>query len=116
MAVNTMTNSPLTSQYSTPVKLILAGLLLLTLFDMPYGYYQFLRIAATAGFGFLAFIGFKNKYRFTPLLWAGGALLFNPVFKVALKKDTWQLFDIAFALLLIASLFLETKKWNSNQE
>ncbi|GMU87022.1 MAG: hypothetical protein AMXMBFR48_22630 [Ignavibacteriales bacterium] len=111
-----MTDSPPFSQYSTPVKLILAGLLLLTLFDMPYGYYQFLRIAAAAGFGYLAFLGFKSKFRFTPLLWVAGALLFNPVFKVALKRDAWQLFDIAFALLLIASLFLENKKWNSAQE
>lgn len=109
-----MTNSPLTSQYSTPVKIILAGLLLLTLFDMPYGYYQFLRIAATAGFGYLAYFGFKSKYRFTPLLWAAGALLFNPVFKVALGRELWMVFDLAFAVLLAASVFLEEKEWNRN--
>lgn len=110
-----MNEKSYSSIHSTPIKIILAGFLLLTLFDMPYGYYQFLRIAATAGFGYLAYLGFKSKYRFTPLLWAAGALLFNPVFKIALKKDTWQLFDIAFALLIIASLFFETKKWNSAQ-
>lgn len=100
------------STYSTPIKIIIAFLLVLTLFDMPYGYYQFLRIAATAGFGYLAYFGFKSKYRFTPLLWAAGALLFNPVFKVALGRDLWMVFDLIFAVLLLASIFLEEKAWN----
>ncbi|MCC6551181.1 MAG: hypothetical protein IT279_14040 [Ignavibacteriaceae bacterium] len=107
-----MIKASLTSQNSTPIKLILALLLLLTVFDMPYGYYQFLRIAATAGFIFLAYSGFSARYRFTPLVWSLGALLFNPVFKVALGRELWMVFDLAFAVLLAASVFLEEKDWN----
>ena len=43
------------------LKLAIAVLLLLCLVDMPYGFYQLVRFAATAAFAYLAYDNFKSQ-------------------------------------------------------
>ena len=57
------------------------------------------------GFGILAFNIYKiNKIWF--LIWFSSAILINPIFKIALGRELWNIIDIIWAILLIASIFV----------
>jgi hypothetical protein len=79
------------------LSLILIPLLLACLLPMPYGYYQLVRVVATAAFAFLAYQERENS-----LLWVfiGLALLFQPFEKIALGRTVWNILDIAVAVFL----------------
>jgi hypothetical protein len=64
---------------------------------MPYGYYQLVRVVATAAFAFLAYQERENS-----LLWVfvGLALLFQPFEKIALGRTLWNVVDVAVAVFL----------------
>jgi hypothetical protein len=80
-----------------PLFLILIPLLLACLLPMPYGYYQLVRVVASAAFAFLAYQERENS-----LLWVfvGLALLFQPFEKIALGRSLWNVVDIAVAVFL----------------
>jgi hypothetical protein len=82
------------------IKATIAILLLGCLLKMPYGYYQFIRIASCAGFAYLAYVEFKEERIITGLLSLSCAILFNPIFKIYLKRPTWQNIDVIIAILL----------------
>jgi hypothetical protein len=76
---------------------LLIPLLLACLLPMPYGYYQLVRVVATAAFAFFAY-----QERGNSLLWVfvGLALLFQPFEKIALGRTVWNIVDIAVAVFL----------------
>lgn len=82
------------------VKLIIAILLLLCLADMPYGFYQLVRFAATAAFAYLSYDYFKSKDEIKGIAFAALAVLFQPFFKVALGRTLWNAVDIIVAVAL----------------
>ena len=77
--------------------LILIPLLLACLLPMPYGYYQLVRVVATAAFAFLAYQERENS-----LLWVfvGLALLFQPFEKIDLGRTVWNIVDVVVAVFL----------------
>jgi hypothetical protein len=79
------------------LSLIPIPLLLACLSPMPYGYYQLVRVVATAAFAFLAY-----QERGNGLLWVfvGFALLFQPFEKIALGRTVWNIVDVAVAVFL----------------
>lgn len=85
------------------VKLILAILLLLCLFKMPYGYYQLVRFLATMIFAFLAYIETRKAGKLEIYFWIflGLAVLFQPFEKIALGRFIWNTVDILVAIFLI---------------
>ena len=83
------------------IKLIIAVLLLGCLAKMPYGYYQFIRIATCIGLGWLAFEKFKGKINIVGLLCLGAAILLNPIFKIYLGRKLWNEVDLILAISLI---------------
>lgn len=85
----------------TLIQLILAGLLLGCLADMPYGYYQFVRFSAMVGFGMLAMNANDRGDKFHLILFASLALLFQPFFKVALGRELWNVVDVVVAGYLL---------------
>ncbi len=89
------------------IKLILAALLLLCLFDMPYGYYQFVRLAALAVFSFIAYNSYKQGRQTEAIIGASLALLFQPFVKIVLTRLVWNIADVAAAALLIISAVIE---------
>ena len=89
-------------------KIILCVLFFVCLFDMPYGYYQFVRFIGMIGFGLLAFENYqKNQTWF--VLWISSALLINPFFKIALGRDMWNIVDVTWVVLLVVSIFLNKR-------
>jgi hypothetical protein len=88
------------------VKIILAILFLGCLLDWEYGYYQLVRFIGMVGFGFLAYNNYeKNKTWF--LIWLSSIILINPIFKIALGRELWNIIDIVWVILLVTSIFIE---------
>lgn len=94
----------------TTVKLILSLLLFLCLAHLPYGYYQFVRLAAFAGFIYLAYIELQRNKTAVGIGCVAGAILFNPIFKIAFQRRQWQILDIIVAALLLLWLFIDFKR------
>ena len=91
------------------IKLLLALLFLLCLFDMPYGYFMLVRFAALVGFGYLAYIANKENQKNMSYIYIALALLFQPFLKVSLGRELWNIVDVIVAIGLIASIFYKPK-------
>ena len=87
------------------IKITLSVLLLVCLFDMPYGYYQFVRFIGMISFGLLAFE--KNQTWF--VIWISSAILINPFLKIALGRDMWNIIDVIWVILLVVSMILNKR-------
>ncbi len=95
------------------VYLILAAMLLLCLAPMPYGYFNLVRFVMMVAFGVLAYQYYlRNKVAAT---WIFGALavLFQPIYKIALGRTLWNVVDVIVALLLIALFIME---WRNSKK
>lgn len=81
--------------------LIMAIMLLICLLDMPYGYYQLVRFVAMIVFSISAFV-FGSKQNRTLMITMGIlALLFQPLFPIALGRMIWNIVDVIVAIFLI---------------
>lgn len=69
--------------------------------DLPYGYYQILRLAVTGYAVWIAIVSHGQKR--TTWAWAFGllALLYNPFVKITLDRDTWGLVNIATSGIIL---------------
>lgn len=98
------------------IKLILAILLFLCLLQMPYGYYELVRMISLVGFVILGYQLYLEKRIIESILYFGLALLFQPFFKIALGRQIWNIVDLIVAIGLIISIFIYPKKTNSNDK
>lgn len=94
----------------TIIKIALAVLLLLCLFHMPYGYYQLFRFVAVVGFAILAYYAYERKNVPMAIVYVGLALLFQPLVKVGLGRQVWNIIDVVVAVGLIVTLFIPKSK------
>jgi len=79
-----------------------AILLVVAVFDWPYGYYQFLRLVVCLSSFFIAYQHYKEGYRFEwSILFICAGLLFNPIMTVHLTKAIWSYLNIVIALIYI---------------
>lgn len=90
----------------------MAILLLVCLAKMPYGYFQFVRLVSCAGFIYLAVQEFKAGNQITGVLSVAGAILFNPIFKIYLRRGTWNTLDVIIAAILITWAITEFARIN----
>ena len=80
---------------------ILAIGMFVCLADMPYGYFQLIRTIATIFFVIAAAEEFnKNKVQ-TGYIFIGLAILFQPLFKIALGRDFWNIVDVLVGIWLV---------------
>ena len=80
------------------IKLVLSLLFIGCLFDMPYGYFQVVRTVGMVGFIWLYNIelGNDNKY-----IWIASAILINPIFKIPLGREIWNIIDIIWVTIFV---------------
>ena len=91
-------------------QIALALLCIGCLLDMPYSYYMFVRWAALVVVAGLAWEAYdKNEVRMA-LLWAGLAVLFQPLFKIALGRTLWNVVDVLVAVLLVVMVVISLQK------
>jgi hypothetical protein len=91
------------------IKIVLVILCLLCLADMPYGFYQLVRFFALIGFGFLAFEAYKRSEQNTTFIYLALAILFQPIFKISLGRQVWNIVDVIVAIGLVLTLFISNK-------
>lgn len=92
------------------VKVVLAVLFLISPLDMPYGYYQILRLAGMFGFIILVFLEGERRGSLMSILWIFSAILINPIFKVSLDKPVWVVIDIAWSLILLLTAWVDYRR------
>lgn len=82
------------------IKVTVSIILLGCLLDMPYGYYQFVRLVTCVGFAWLAYIEYTGKRPVLVIPCILIAVLFNPFIKIYLNRDTWHIIDEIITALL----------------
>jgi len=87
------------------IKAGLAILLMLCLLDMPYGFYQLVRFLAMIGFSLLALHAKSQKNQTETVIYIGLAILFQPLLKISLGRELWNLVDVIVAIGLVVTLF-----------
>tara|TARA_B110000908_G_C10020882_1_gene342854 strand:+ start:308 stop:601 length:294 start_codon:yes stop_codon:yes gene_type:complete len=92
------------------IKISLAVLLSLCLFDMPYGFYQFVRFTALIGFGILAYQANENDNQTELIIYGALALMFQPFFKISFGRDLWNIIDVVVGIGLLISVLKEKTK------
>ena len=97
---------------SEKLKFVLAGLCLLSLFEMPYSYYEIFRVIALTSFIFLAY-NEKDKGLW-PLIWIASAILIQPFHKFYITRWVWMIIDFLWAFLLIFTLFKDESSIKNN--
>jgi len=91
------------------IKIVLTVLFILCLLDMPYGYYELVRFVAMVGFGVLAYQSYKDENKTELIIYCALALLFQPIFKIALGRELWNIIDVIVGIGLILSIFNKPK-------
>jgi hypothetical protein len=98
---------------NTYIKILVAPLLFLCLFDMPYGYYNLVRFVTTAACAYFAYEYHKIKKEKLVFMFIFLALLFQPFEKLALGRAVWNLVDVVVGIGLLYLAYVEHKKKNS---
>lgn len=92
------------------IKLAVAGLLLLCLLNMPYGFYQLVRFVAMISFAYFSYDYFKDKQDGLGYMFAALAILFQPFLKITLGRTIWNIIDVVVAIGLICLAIMTFKK------
>lgn len=80
---------------------------------MPYGYFQLVRFLALVGFGILAYKAHHKNKQTEMWLYGVLALLFQPLLKISLGRELWNVVDIVVAVGLLLSLTKNKKETKS---
>jgi hypothetical protein len=91
-------------------------MLIVAFFEMPYGYYELLRFVISITAGIITYSVF-NKIQtvsFTVILWGFLVLLYNPVIKIHLDREIWQVINIITICLMSVYLWKINKKAKIN--
>ena len=92
------------------IKVVLAILFFLCLLHMPYAFYELVRMAGLVGFAILAFHSYKKGNHIEMIIYCGLALLFQPLIKIALGRQLWNIVDVIVGISLLISLFVKPKE------
>jgi hypothetical protein len=91
------------------IKIALILFLILCLFHMPYGFYQLFRYISMVGFAILAYYSYERKNIPVVILFVALALLFQPLSKVPLGRQSWIIIDILVSVGLCVSLVVQNR-------
>ena len=80
---------------------ILAFLVLIAIFPLPYSYYEVLRVAVCLGIVFIVLKEWKSIDTTTKTILAVIAILFNPFSPIYLSKMVWVVIDLVTGLYLL---------------
>lgn len=96
-------------------RFIACGLLILAIADLPYGYYQFLRIVISIIAGINAFGELEKENKMLFFYFALVLILFNPIIPIHLDKSTWTPIDLIAGIIFGISAFTYKDKEENKQ-
>ena len=73
---------------------------------MPYGYFQLVRFVALIGFAILAYNSNEQGHKTEIIVYVCLAILFQPLVKIALGRQMWNIVDVMVGIGLIVSIFI----------
>lgn len=79
---------------------------------MPYGYYQLIRFLALMGFGILAYKSYERQENTITIVFVSLAILFQPLLKISLGRELWNIVDVVVGVGLITSIFINPGEQN----
>ena len=94
------------------VKTLLAAIFFICLAKLPYGFYQFVRFAAVVGFAILAYQASQKEDKTEMIIYICLGILFQPLIKISLGRQIWNIVDVIVGLALLASIFIKPKSVN----
>ena len=74
---------------------------------MPYGFYEFIRFVALVGFIILAYFANERNNKIEMIIYICLAVLFQPLLKIALGREIWNIIDVIVGLGLLVSIFVK---------
>lgn len=80
-------------------------LLLLAILPMPYGYYIFLRVACCVTFAYIGIRALDDSKTGTAYFLFGIAFLYNPIIRVHLNREAWQVINVITIGIATATIF-----------
>ena len=86
------------------IKIVLVVLFIGCLWDWQYGYYQFVRFIGMVGFGVLAYDSHSSNNNSWFVFYLASAVLINPLIKISLGRELWNIIDVVWATILLGSL------------
>lgn len=96
--------------FETLLQIVLSILLLICLFDMPYGYYELVRFISMVSFIWMTCECYKEKKENLAFVFGALAVLFQPFMKISLGRGLWNLVDFIVAVFLILLCINNKKK------
>lgn len=88
------------------IKVILSLLFFVCLLNMPYGYFQLVRFVALVGFAILAYKANEQGRKTEAIIYVCLGILFQPLVKIALGRQIWNIVDVVVGVALLVSLFM----------
>lgn len=85
-------------------------MMLLALSDMPYGYYQVLRIVACLASVVLSAAAWKAGREGWAAAFALLAITFNPIIRLALEREQWAIVNLVAALCFFVG-YSASRRW-----
>lgn len=77
--------------------------------DLPYGYYQLLRLVVTGYAIWLAFWWSGTKVQAWMWIFGFVAIIYNPVFKISMSREVHSVVNVLVAVLIVAELAASRK-------
>ena len=100
-------------RHSKTVPILISALMLLIAYcDMDYDYYMILRLVVCLSFLYFT-INFAVKQDFQGLIWTnvGVAILYNPLWPIRLKEETWAILNGITIAIIAYNVYLYRKNW-----
>lgn len=76
---------------------------------MPYGFYQLVRFAALVGFAILSYHASGQENKTEMIIYVCLAILFQPLIKISLGREVWNVVDVIVGVGLIITIFWKRK-------
>ena len=87
-----------------------ATMSLLALTDLPYGYYQLLRIVVTASAIWIAYACYHQGKKVGVVVFSVIAVIFNPIAKIHMEREIHAIFNILTATILMLGLWTQSRR------
>jgi hypothetical protein len=87
-----------------------AAMSLIALADLPYGYYQFLRIVVTGCASWIAVGFYGRKSLIGAAVFGIMAIIFNPIAKIHMDRDIHAIFNVVSAMILVGALWSQSRR------